>query len=210
MPRTGTSKVIGFLMAAQRPLDEHYLNEGEAWESVEAALAGIPLISRSAYKLINIAGVLYWFKSNLTELEPVSFATIADAGDVSLADAGELFVSENVEDALAEVMTDLNALSVLFDTFKENNFVVNNYTVYNSGIYYAEFLCVNVEAPIIPLDIFGNAALINADITLMVRDTQPIKADDYGFEKTTGLITLSVPLQLGERLYINYKKSSIA
>ena len=42
---TGTQKLIGLLMQTQRPLDEHYLNEGVAWADEAAVLAGIPPLS---------------------------------------------------------------------------------------------------------------------------------------------------------------------
>lgn len=106
---TGTNKLIGFLMATQRPLDEHYLNEGVAWATVAEALAGIPSGSRSPYKLVNIAGVLYWFKSNLTELEAVTAASMQTAAEVAIEDIQELFEAEDVETALAEVKSQANA-----------------------------------------------------------------------------------------------------
>lgn len=106
---TGTDKLIGFLMATQRPLDEHYLNDGVAWMDVAAALAGIPLGSRSQFKLVNIAGALYWFKANLTELEAVTAASLQTAAEVTIADISELYTAENVEDALAEVKNQANA-----------------------------------------------------------------------------------------------------
>jgi hypothetical protein len=107
---TGTSKVIGFLMASQRPLDEHYLNEGVAWASTGDALAGIPLGSRSPYKLLNIAGALYWFKADLTTLEAVTVASMQGAADVAIEDIALQYAAENVEDALAEVMAAVNSI----------------------------------------------------------------------------------------------------
>lgn len=107
---TGTQKAIGFLMASQRPLDEHYLNEGTDWADEAAVLAGIPLGSRSSGKQVMIAGVLYKFKSNLTELETVYSSSAPTASDVSIADAAEIYESTNVEDALQEVMSDLITL----------------------------------------------------------------------------------------------------
>jgi hypothetical protein len=108
---TGTEKVIGFLMKSQRPLDEHYLNEGVAWADEAAVLAGIPSGSRSQYKIVNIAGVLYWFKSDLTTLEEVSVAMNQTAAEVDITDSGELYDATNVEDALAEVMSAHNTLA---------------------------------------------------------------------------------------------------
>jgi len=108
---TGTEKVIGFLMKSQRPLDEWYLNDGVAWADNAAALAGIPSGSRSPFKLINVNGTLSWFLADLTTLEAVTISSIQNAAGVSFADAGELYDAENVEDALAEVMSALNTLA---------------------------------------------------------------------------------------------------
>lgn len=205
---TGTEKLIGFLMKTQRPLDEHYLNDGVAWADEAEVLAGIPSTSRSPYKFVNIAGVLYWFKSNLTEIEPVTIPALVAAGDVSIADAAGIYEATNVESALQEVMGEFLALSLEFEAFKTNNYTVNNYTVYNANTLYAEFLCVDPNAPVIPLDEFGNP-ITNASITLLVRDTQVVAKANYGYEPITGLFTFIVPLVEGERLYINYKKSTV-
>jgi hypothetical protein len=102
---TGTPKVIGFLMATQRPLDEHYLNEGVAWADTAAALAGIPSGSRSAYKFVNIAGVLYWFEDDLATLSTVFSASLPLAAQITIADTGALYDAADVESALAEIMT---------------------------------------------------------------------------------------------------------
>jgi hypothetical protein len=101
---TGSEKVIGFIMAAQRPLNEYYLNEGVAWADEAAVLAGIPSGSRSEYMLVNIAGVLYWFLPDLTTLEPFTAAGVQTALQTLIADSGDLYDADNVEDALAEVM----------------------------------------------------------------------------------------------------------
>jgi hypothetical protein len=205
MPRTGTDKVIGFKMASQRPIDEHYLNEGVQWESIEAALVGIPLISRSQGKQVNIAGVIYKFTANLEGLE-LAFQSNSQAENISIADSGDKFESGNVEGALFELITKYGELESLFNTFKENNFAVNNYTIYNGDTNSVQFICVDPSAPIIPI-VGGVAVLKNAEIIQITRDTQPQKLTDYGFEPTTGLITLSTPLFVDEALYVIYKKA---
>ena len=111
---TGTPKAIGFLMASQRPLDEHYLNEGADWADVATALAGIPSGSRSSGKLVMIAGALYKFKANLTELE-LAYAQTTLASGITIADAGGLYGSSNVEDALAEVKTQADTLQTAIE-----------------------------------------------------------------------------------------------
>jgi len=102
---TGTEKVIGFIMAAQRPLNEWYLNEGVAWASEAAVLAGIPSGSRSAYMFVNIDGTLYWFLADKATLEEVTVSNLQDADEVAITDAGTLYDATEVEAALAEVMT---------------------------------------------------------------------------------------------------------
>lgn len=110
---TGTVRVIGNIMATQRPVDEHYLNEGVVWATTAEALAGIPLGSRSPGKPVNVNMVLYWFDVGLTTLSTVFSASAPDAGDVVLADTGALYTDpgsgKNVEAALAEVKTQVNA-----------------------------------------------------------------------------------------------------
>ncbi len=108
---TGTVRVIGNIMATQRPLDEHYLNEGAAWATTTAALAGIPLGSRSPGKQVNIAGVLYWFDVGLTTLSTVFAAALPIASQVTIVDAAAIYTATQVEAALAEVMTAHNALA---------------------------------------------------------------------------------------------------
>jgi hypothetical protein len=107
---TGTPKAIGFLMASQRPLDEWYLNEAAPWADKTTALAGIPSGSRSQYQMVNIAGVLYWFNSSLTDLVVVPTTGTVNAGDVAYDDPGSLYTATEVESALTEVMTAHNAL----------------------------------------------------------------------------------------------------
>lgn len=106
---TGTQKVIGFAMASQRPLNEYYLNESVPWATTGAALAGIPIGSRSAGMQINIAGVLYWFLADLTTLATVFSGSLPIASQVTILDAGALYAAANVEDALAEVKTQADA-----------------------------------------------------------------------------------------------------
>lgn len=106
---TGTVRVIGNIMATQRPLDEHYLNEGAPWETTVAALAGIPLGSRSPGKPINVAGVLYWFNTAMTDLVTVFSSSLPIASQITIADAALLYTATEVEAALAEVKTQANA-----------------------------------------------------------------------------------------------------
>jgi len=106
---TGTVRVIGNIMATQRPLDEHYLDEAAVWATTAAALAGIPAGSRSPGKLVNVNGVLYWFNTAMTDLVTVLSASTPAASAVTIADAGTLYDAANVEDALAEVKTQADA-----------------------------------------------------------------------------------------------------
>lgn len=125
---TGTQKVIGFIMAAQRPLDEHYLNEGVTWASTAEALAGIPSGSRSPFKLINVAGALYWFLADKSTLQAVTVATLQNAVDVPITDAGDLYDATEVEAALAEVMTyalSLEATITGLGTVRQSVFSIN-------------------------------------------------------------------------------------
>ena len=128
MPRTGTEKVIGFLMKSQRPYDEHFLNEGVAWANTDEALAGIPTGSRSPGKLLLIGTILYWFKADLTTLEPVAISSIQTASDVSITDPSGLFDATNVVAALAEVMGYANSLGLeitAIGSVKQNSWPVN-------------------------------------------------------------------------------------
>lgn len=97
-------------MATQRPLDEHFLNEGSPWATTAAALAGIPLGSRSPGKLVNIAGVLYWFDVGLVSLSTVFAAALPIASQVTIVDTAAIYTATEVESALAEVMSAHNAL----------------------------------------------------------------------------------------------------
>ena len=112
MPRVGTPKVIGFLMAANRPLNEYYLNEGVAWADTATALAGIPSSARSDGMLVKIGVVDYWFLADLTTLEIKSNPTVATAGDIPIIDAPAIYTATNVEDALMEVMGYANSLGI--------------------------------------------------------------------------------------------------
>ncbi|MBV5326142.1 MAG: hypothetical protein JZU65_00675 [Chlorobium sp.] len=106
---TGTPKVIGFAMAANRPIDEWSLNEAAPWADKAAALAGIPLGSRSPGQRVNINMVPYWFNLAMDDLVAEPSLSDPDAEDVSIADTGGLFDANNVEDALAEVKTQADA-----------------------------------------------------------------------------------------------------
>jgi len=108
----GTEKILGFKMMTQRPLNEWFLNETVPWTTTAAALAGIPSGSRSAGMLVNVAGVLYWFNTALTDLETVFSASTPTASDVSIVDTGDLYDAINVETALAEVKSQANATDV--------------------------------------------------------------------------------------------------
>lgn len=124
---TGTSKVIGFLMSAQRPLNEYYLNEGVAWVDSAAVLAGIPIGSRSDGLLVKIGTELWWFKADLTTLEKVPVAAATSAALVSLLDAAALYDSTDVEAALAEVMTKVNATNSTVSamgSIKQSNYTI--------------------------------------------------------------------------------------
>ena len=119
-------------MQTQRPLDEHYLNEGSDWADVATALAGIPSGSRSSGKLVMIAGVLYKFKSNLTELEIATGQTTL-ASAITIADSGVLYGAGNVEDALAEVKTQANALQTAVENLGTVGQTVYTVTLPASG-----------------------------------------------------------------------------
>lgn len=114
---TGTAKVIGFLMATQRPLNEYYLNEGVAWVNSAAVLAGIPSGARSDGMLVKIGLELWWFKADLTTLEKVPINAATTAANVAITDTGSLYTATEVEAALAEVKTAHNALAALVSGF---------------------------------------------------------------------------------------------
>ena len=123
----GTQKSTGYLMTSQLPLDAHYLSEGAAWIDEADALAGIPIGSRSPYKLLIVGTVLYWFLPDLTTLQPVTISTIQNALGVAITDPSDLFVSENVENALAEIMTYAQSLGesiASIGDLKQNQFPI--------------------------------------------------------------------------------------
>lgn len=109
---TGTEKIIGFAMSTQRPLNELYLNEGVAWVSEAAVLAGIPSGKRSDGLTVKIGLVEYWFLADLTTLEIKSSSVTGDAGDIAIVDAGTFFTGDNVEDALQEAGAAIAAIDV--------------------------------------------------------------------------------------------------
>ena len=104
MAAIGTEKVLSLLMKSQLPLDGHYLDNGVPWASESAVIAGIPQGSRSPFKMFIIGSSLYWFKANLTEMEPVTFAALVNAINVPISDGAGLYEATEVESALAEVM----------------------------------------------------------------------------------------------------------
>ena len=106
---TGTPIVIGFSPSTQRPIQETYLNEATAWADEAAVLAGIPIGSRSDGLTVKIGLVEYWFLADLTTLQVKSTSTLQTAAEVAITDTGTLFVAEDVEAALAEVKTQVNA-----------------------------------------------------------------------------------------------------
>jgi len=109
----GTEKIIGFKMMTNRPLDEWYLNNGAPWATTTAALAGIPSGSRSPGQPVNVAGVLYWFNTAMTDLITVFSASTPTASAVAIVDTATLYTANEVEAALAEVMTAHNALAAV-------------------------------------------------------------------------------------------------
>lgn len=110
----GTEKVLGFKMVTQRPLNEWYLNEGVAWVDTDAVLAGIPSGSRSDGLKVRIGTVDYEFLADLVTLQPVAQTNDQTAAEVPIDDAGGIFDSDNVEDALQEVklISDANATAL--------------------------------------------------------------------------------------------------
>ena len=104
MAAIGTEKVLSLLMKSQLPLDGWYLNNGVEWDSEAEVLANVPLGSRSRRRLFVIGSSLYWFKPNLTEIEPVTFAALVNAIDIPISDGAGLYEATEVESALAEVM----------------------------------------------------------------------------------------------------------
>ena len=114
-------------MTSQLPLDAHYLSEGAAWIDEADAKAGILIGSRSPYKMLIIGSSLYWFLPDLTTLQPVTISTIQDALGVAITDPSDLFVSENVENALAEIMTYAQSLGESISSIgdlKQNQFPI--------------------------------------------------------------------------------------
>ena len=59
--------------------------------------------------LVNVDSVLYWFEDDLTTLSTVFSVSTPVAADVTIADTGGLYDATNVEDALAEVMAQVDA-----------------------------------------------------------------------------------------------------
>jgi hypothetical protein len=113
----GTECLIGKKMMANLSLDAWYLNDGAVWATTAAALAGIPSGSRSPGQLVNVAGVLYWFNTAMTDLVTVFSASTPAASAVAITDTATLYTATEVEAALAEVMTAHNALGVTVSNF---------------------------------------------------------------------------------------------
>lgn len=106
---TGTECLISKKMVSQLPLNAWYLNEAVAWVDTAAVLATVPVGSRSDGMLFKIGLELWWFKADLTTLEKVPVTAATSAALVSILDAAALYDSTDVEAALAEVMTKVNA-----------------------------------------------------------------------------------------------------
>lgn len=77
----------------------HYFNDGQVWANTTEVTNTIASGDREAYKLINIAGVLHWFKPDLTTLEPV-FGSL----DVDV-DSGTVFYRKTAGSGPPEVQT---------------------------------------------------------------------------------------------------------
>lgn len=107
----GTETIIGMLMTTQRPLNEWYMNSAVPWADEAEVLAGIPIGSRHEGLKVRILTADYEFAADLTTLNPANSQT---AEETSIADAGDIFDSDNVEDALQEVklIADANATAI--------------------------------------------------------------------------------------------------
>jgi hypothetical protein len=109
---TGTTNPIGFWITSQSPLDEKYLKEAHAYVDQAEVLAHIPLIHRSEYLLVNIAGTLYWFLPDLVTLAPVDAGSLQTASEIEITDAEGLFTATTVEGALIELAQRTEGASV--------------------------------------------------------------------------------------------------
>jgi hypothetical protein len=118
----GTPIALGFYPTTQRPVDERYLNNGTAWVDEAEVLAGIATASRYIGLTVLIGSDEYWF----TDLNTLALKNnIADAENVSIADAGDLFVSDNAEDALQEVKAIADDNATAIETLKVNPYQMN-------------------------------------------------------------------------------------
>jgi len=109
----GTPKEIGFYLNSATPdIDERCFKDGVPYADTADVLATIPMISRAKYLTVNIAGVEYWFSTDaLTTLTIKNSMSALNAAAVTIADAGTVYDATNVEDALQEAMSTINALS---------------------------------------------------------------------------------------------------
>ena len=74
-----------------------YFNDGQVWASTTEVLNLITSENRKAYRPINVAGTLYWFKPDLTTLEPI-FGTL----NLTVAN-GTVFYRKSAGDGPPEV-----------------------------------------------------------------------------------------------------------
>lgn len=76
-----------------------YFNDGQVWASTAEVLNLIASENRKAYRPINVAGTLYWFKPDLTTLEAI-FGTL----NLTVAN-GTVFYRKSAGDGPPEVQT---------------------------------------------------------------------------------------------------------
>jgi hypothetical protein len=112
---TGTPIIIGFYPVSQSPVDERYLKDGTPYATTADVLSSIAEISRHPGLTVNIAGVEYWFLTDLTTLEIKSTSGTPTAAQVTITDIGDIFAATDVENALNEVklISDANALALI-------------------------------------------------------------------------------------------------
>lgn len=108
-----------------------YFNDGQVWASTTEVLNLITLGNRKAYRPINVDGTLYWFKPDLTTLEPIFGTT-----NLTVAN-GTVFYRKSAGDGPPEVQPlstlreDLNIPDVVDITTELENKVdkVDNYSL---------------------------------------------------------------------------------
>jgi len=110
----GTTKEIGFYLSSQTPdIDERCFKNGVPYANTADVLATLTMMSRAKYLTVNIAGIEYWFDTDeLDHLVIKNSAISGKAVDITIDDAAEIYESENVEDALQEVMGELISLEM--------------------------------------------------------------------------------------------------